>query len=152
MTLNTGDKVPQFSIEDESGNLITSDDLLGNTTVMYFYPKDDTPGCTKEACDFRDNMHSLEGLGVMVLGVSHDGAESHRKFADKYSLNFSLLPDTDKRISRAFCTLAANGKESMIRSTFIIDAHGIVRWKEQPVAVEGHVERVMKAVSKIHAN
>lgn len=151
MGLAIGDKIPEFSIEDEAGNLISSDDLLGGATVIYFYPKDDTPGCTKEACDFRDNIRELEGHGVLVLGVSHDTAESHRRFADKCSLNFSLLPDTDKSLSKKFgaLTTTPEGKIAMIRSTFVIDDRGVIRWKEEPVQVEGHVGRVLQALSNL---
>ncbi len=152
MKLVLGNNVPQFEKEDESGNIISTEDLLGSACVIYFYPKDDTPGCTKEACDFRDNIISLDAKGIVVLGISPDDAVSHRKFADKYSLNFSLIPDTDKTLCKAFGVLKKklDGTESLERTTFIIDDKGIVRWIEQPVNVEGHVHRILKALDDLN--
>ena len=102
MPLQVGDLLPKFETVDESDNFISTDDLLGSPCVLYFYPKDDTPGCTKEACSFRDHMNALDSNGVIVLGVSPDDVLSHRRFVEKYSLNFGLIPDSTKELSKLF--------------------------------------------------
>ena len=148
--LNVGDKMPSFSLKDHEGLDVNSEDLLGEPFVLYFYPKDDTPGCTKEACSFRDNMEHLDEFDALVIGVSPDGAASHAKFIEKYDLNFPLLCDEKLELARKFGVVQEkeqNGKKStgVVRSTFIIDASGIIRWMEKPVSVEGHAERVLQA-------
>lgn len=146
--LQVGDKIPDFHTLDADGIAISSDDLLGSITVIYFYPKDDTPGCTKEACDFRDNMEELDSQGIIVLGVSCDTMESHQKFSEKHELNFPLLVDENKEICTKFGVIREkeiNGKkaEYVERTTFIIDEKGIIRWIEQQVNVEHHIQRVL---------
>lgn len=152
--IKVGDKIPQFTIHDHEGMEIETDDLIGSPFVLYFYPKDDTPGCTKEACSFRDNMEKLDQLDTLVIGVSPDNASSHNKFIDKHELNFTLLCDEDLSLARKFGAIQevdAGGKKStgIQRATFIVDSSGIVRWIEKPVNVEGHADRVIKAVEQL---
>src|SRR3990172_2758882 len=96
--LTIGSKAVDFALEDQSGKIVKLSDYKGSWVVLYFYPKDDTPGCTKEACSFRDNYHTLEKMGVSILGVSKDSVDSHQKFAAKYNLNFPILSDLDKKV------------------------------------------------------
>lgn len=145
--LKIGDRIPEFTAHDHEGMEIEAEDLIGSPFVLYFYPKDDTPGCTKEACSFRDNMNILDDLETLVIGVSPDNAISHNKFIEKHDLNFTLLCDENLSIARKFNVLKDN--KSVIRSTFVVDASGIIRWIEQPVNVEGNAERVLQAVQQI---
>lgn len=142
-----GDKIPNFSIQDYEGIEIESEDLIGNPFVLYFYPKDDTPGCTLQACSFRDNMELFNDLDVQIIGVSPDNAESHNKFMEKHRLNFTLLCDEDKELAKKFGAIQEKENQTaIIRSTFIVDAEGIVRWIEKPVVVDGHSQRVLEAL------
>jgi len=145
--LEVGTTIPKFETVDESGNIISSDDLLGCACVIYFYPKDDTPNCTAQACSFRDNMHALDAKGIVILGISPDNAASHRHFADKHALNFSLIPDPDKDLCTRFGVVKKEG--GIERTTFIVDERGLIRWIERPVKVEGHVQRVLKALDDL---
>lgn len=145
--IKISDKIPSFHIHDHEGMEIEAEDLIGSPFVLYFYPKDDTPGCTKEACSFRDQNHTLDELGVLVIGVSPDNAISHNKFIEKHNLNFTLLCDEDMSLAHKFN--AVNANKAIIRSTFVVDADGIIRWIEQPVNVEGHAERVLQAVQQM---
>lgn len=127
--LKEGQKAPDFTSTDQHGNTVSLAQFAGKTVVLYFYPKDDTPGCTAEACDFRDNYQGLSAKGIVVLGVSVDDEKSHHKFASKYSLPFTLLADTDKKIVEAYGVWGEKnmyGKTYMgtNRSTFIIDENG----------------------------
>lgn len=131
-TLKAGDKAPDFTSKDQNGEEITLANFKGKTVILYFYPKDDTPGCTAEACDFRDNYQSLIGKGYEVIGVSTDDSKSHKKFETKYSLPFPLIADEDKSINEAYGVWAEKnnyGKKYMgtVRTTFIIDANGIIK-------------------------
>ena len=127
--LQQGDKAPAFTSKDQDGNTVSLSDFAGKKVVLYFYPKDSTPGCTAEACDFRDNYQGLKAKGIEVLGVSIDDEKSHRKFIEKHSLPFTLLADTDKAIVEAY---GVWGEKSMYgkkymgtnRTTFIIDEDG----------------------------
>jgi len=130
-TLATGDKAPDFTAKDQNGQTVSLSDFKGKTVILYFYPKDDTPGCTAEACDFRDNYQSLIGKGYEVIGVSTDDEKSHKKFETKYSLPFPLIADEDKSIVEAYGVWAEKnnyGKKYMgtVRTTFIINADGII--------------------------
>jgi peroxiredoxin Q/BCP len=131
-TLKAGDKAPDFTAKDQNGQTISLGDFKGKTVILYFYPKDDTPGCTAEACDFRDNYQSLVGKGFEVIGVSTDDEKSHKKFETKYSLPFPLIADTDQTIVEAYGVWGEKnmyGKKYMgtVRTTFIIDGDGIIK-------------------------
>ncbi|MES2376168.1 MAG: thioredoxin-dependent thiol peroxidase [Bacteroidota bacterium] len=131
-TLKAGDKAPNFTAKDQNGKTVSLADFKGKTLILYFYPKDDTPGCTAEACDFRDNYQSLVGKGYEVIGVSTDDEKSHKKFETKYSLPFPLVADTDHSIVNAYDVWGEKsmyGKKFMgtIRTTFIIDADGVIK-------------------------
>lgn len=148
----TKTEFPAFELTDQNGKVWTNADLLGSPTVIYFYPKDDTPGCTKEACDFRDNLAQL--AGAKVLGVSPDPAKSKAKFATKYSLNFPLLADTDKELCEAlgvWVEKSMYGRTYMgvDRSTFLLDANGVIVQEWRGVKVPGHVDAVAKAVTEL---
>lgn len=149
--INLGDAIPQFSAKDQEGFEITTEDLFGSPVVLYFYPKDDTPGCTKEACSFRDNMGRLEKYDVVVIGVSPDSEVSHREFIEKHSLNFTLLQDPKQEVCKKFDVIREDDKGNVFleRTTFFIDRDGIVQWLERPVNVEGHVDRVIAAIEKL---
>lgn len=130
-TLQQGDKAPAFTSKDQSGNTISLDQFKGQKVVLYFYPKDNTPGCTAEACDFRDNYQGLKAKGIEVLGVSVDDEKSHQKFIAKFSLPFTLLADTDQAIVNAYGVWGEKnmyGKKYMgiNRTTFIIDEKGTI--------------------------
>lgn len=151
--LNIGDKAPHFSLPNQDEQVKSLSDFAGQWLVLYFYPKDDTPGCTKEACDFTDALDEFRGLNAVVLGVSADDGESHRKFIGKYSLGFDLLSDPDKSAHKAYAAwgLKKNyGKEyeGTIRSTFIIDPEGIIAAKWSNVRVRSKT----KAGESKHAN
>ncbi|SHM48760.1 thioredoxin-dependent thiol peroxidase [Mucilaginibacter sp. OK098] len=128
-TLKEGDKAPDFTAKDQNGKTVSLSDFKGKNVILYFYPKDDTPGCTAEACDFRDNYQSMLGQGFEVIGVSTDDEKSHKKFETKYSLPFPLIADTDKSINEAYGVWVEKnmyGKKYMgtARKTFIIGADG----------------------------
>ncbi len=130
--LSEGQKAPDFTANDQNGKIISLSDLSGRDVILYFYPKDDTPGCTAEACSFRDNYQSLLKQGFEVLGVSTDDERSHQKFIAKYDLPFSLIADTDKKIVQAYGVWVEKnmyGKKYMgvARKTFIIDKKGLIR-------------------------
>jgi peroxiredoxin Q/BCP len=149
--INVGDAIPEFKARDQEGEEITTEDLLGTPVVLYFYPKDDTPGCAQEACSFRDHMKALENKGVFVVGISPDSAASHQKFTSKYSLNYTLIPDEKMDLCRKFDVIrekeeGGSRKMGIERTTFFIDSEGIVQWIERPVSLEGHVDRVIQAI------
>jgi thioredoxin-dependent peroxiredoxin len=131
-TLQEGDKAPDFTAKDQNGKTVSLSDFKGKTVILYFYPKDDTPGCTAEACDFRDNYQSLVGKGFEVIGVSTDDEKSHKKFETKYNLPFPLIADESKEIVEAYGVWGEKnmyGKVYMgtMRTTFIIDANGVIQ-------------------------
>lgn len=130
-TLNEGDKAPDFTAKDQNGKTVSLSDFKGKNVILYFYPKDDTPGCTAEACDFRDNYQSMLSQGFEVIGVSTDDEKSHKKFETKYSLPFPLIADTDKSINEAYGVWVEKnmyGKKYMgtARKTFIIGVDGTI--------------------------
>ena len=152
--LKEGDKAPAFKLPSVEGGDIGLKDFAGKTVVLYFYPKDDTPGCTREACAFRDSQAALKKAGAVVLGVSPDSVESHQKFRVKYKLNFPLLADADKSVSKkygAYGEKVLYGKKvtGMIRSTFVIDGDGVVRKVFPRVKVDGHADKVLEVVSSL---
>lgn len=149
--LKAGSKAPEFTSADYEGMEIGSEDLLGTPYILYFYPKDDTPKCTLEACSFRDSQETFDDLNIQVIGVSADSPESHAKFADKHDLDFPLLCDENLDLAKKFDVLEekeVDGKKQrgIVRSTFLIDTNGTIRWLETPVNVEGHVDRILQAI------
>ncbi|MBL8862435.1 MAG: thioredoxin-dependent thiol peroxidase [Planctomycetes bacterium] len=151
--LSPNSPAPAFSLPSTSGRSVSTKELRGQRFVLYFYPKDDTPGCTREACDFRDNLARLGRAGVRVLGVSKDSLASHQKFREKYGLSFELLSDAGNAVARAYGAFGEKlmyGKPvtGVIRSTFLIDAEGRVERVWSPVKVDGHVEAVLAAIAE----
>ncbi len=152
--IEPGQRAPAFTLTDDDGSPVRLADLQGQPVVVYFYPRDDTPGCTREACAFRDSLAPLKKLGAQVLGISADSIESHGKFRDKYKLNFPLLSDTDHAIAEKYGAWREKnmyGKKSMgiQRSTYLIDAEGKVAKVWKAVKVDGHAEQVVAALKEM---
>jgi peroxiredoxin Q/BCP len=149
--INVGDQAPDFETVDDQHNPVKLSDLRGKRVVLYFYPKDDTPGCTRQACGFRDNYGSVEGKNSVVLGVSPDDAESHQAFKSKFSLPFPLLVDPDHKIAEAYSVWGErefNGNKFMgiFRSSFVIDEQGKVVDAHYNVSPEESVESALAAL------
>ena len=149
--LKEGSKAPAFSLESDSGETVALKDLKGKTVVLYFYPKDLTPGCTQEACDFRDNIAKLKRKGAVVVGVSKDTVELHRKFKEKHDLPFSLLADTEGKACKAYGVWQEKslyGRKFMgiVRSTFVIGPDGKIQKIYSKVKVNGHVDDILTHV------
>jgi peroxiredoxin Q/BCP len=150
--LEAGAKAPAFTLPDSDGNKVSLSDFAGKKVVVYFYPRDDTPGCTKEACQFNDALSQFEGLGVPVIGISPDKTTSHVKFRDKYGLRFALLSDPDHKVMEKY---GAYGEKMMygkatvgvIRSTFIVDEKGKIAKAWYSVKADGHAAKVLEALS-----
>src|SRR6185295_14029024 len=155
-TIQEGKAAPAFTLPDASGKPVSLKDLQGKDVILYFYPKDDTPGCTKEACGFRDEWAQLKKAGVVVLGVSADDGESHKKFAAKYKLPFQLLSDGDRKVMTAYGAYGEKmmyGKKTIgtIRSTVWIGPDGKVRKHWARVAnAEAHPAQVLEAIRAAH--
>ncbi len=154
MVLNIGDKAPVIELLDDKGQKQTLSDYKGRAVVIYFYPKDDTPGCTSEACDFRDNLAVLNGLNAAVFGISKDSVASHAKFKAKYELNFPLLSDEDGKVCEAYGVWQEKsmyGRKYMgiQRATFLIDKEGKIAHIWPKVSVTGHVKDVKKAIEAL---
>ena len=152
ITLEAGDKAPAFTLKDQDGKTHSLKDYAGHTVVLYFYPKDDTPGCTKEACSFRDNFAAIEEAGAVVLGVSADDASSHQKFRAKYDLPFPLLVDEGAKVATKYGAWGEKvlyGKTviGMTRSTFIIGPDGRLTKVWKRVQADGHADHVLKALA-----
>jgi peroxiredoxin Q/BCP len=150
-SLKEGDIAPDFELPSSEGKKVRLSSSRGKKVVLYFYPADDTPGCTREACAFRDNMPKFEGLDAVVLGVSADSRDSHRRFIEKYSLNFTLLSDEKLKVHRLYDTWKLKsqyGKEywGTERSTFIIDERGRIKKIFRKVKVDSHDDEVLKAL------
>ncbi len=151
MSALVGHPFPPFSLQDDQGATATAKDFQGRWTVLYAYPKDSTPGCTTEACDFRDNLARVQSLGAQVYGISRDSLKSHQNFISKQSLPFRLLSDPDLALLKplgAFGKKVMYGKEveGIIRSTFLIDPKGVIRHAWPKVSVKGHVTDVIEVL------
>jgi len=151
-SLEVGQKAPDFTVLDDEGKKVKLSDFKGKKVVLYFYPKDDTPGCTTEACAFRDGIAEIKKHGAVVLGVSVDSVQSHQKFKKKFDLNFPLLADADKQLVEAYGTWQEKsmyGKKYMgtVRSTFIIDEQGRITHIFPKVKVSEHYDEVLQALA-----
>jgi peroxiredoxin Q/BCP len=149
-----GKKAPDFTLPADDGTKVKLSGLRGQPVVVYFYPRDDTPGCTREACAMRDRKDQLTRLGAKVLGISPDDVESHGKFRDKFSLNFPLLADTGHKVAQQYGawrekTRFGTASMGIQRSTFLIDADGVVRKVWKNVNVDGHDAQVIEALEEI---
>ena len=149
--LKAGDPAPDFEAVLDNGDKVSLSQFKGKNVVLYFYPKDNTPGCTREACDFRDNISSLEEKNTVVLGVSPDSVKSHQKFKDKFDLPFPLISDEAKDVAQAFGVWREKkmyGKTRMgiVRSTFIIGPDGLIAKAYDSVKVAGHIEDVIASL------
>jgi peroxiredoxin Q/BCP len=151
--LEAGDKAPAFKLPDQDGTAVALKDFAGAPVVVYFYPADDTPGCTKEACQFNDNLRAFNRSGVKVVGISPDGAAKHTAFRKKYGLKFPLLSDPEHAVMEAY---GAWGEKTMygrktvgtIRSTFLVDARGKVARAWYNVRADGHAAKVLEALAE----
>ena len=148
-TLNIGEKAPPFNGVDQDGKPVSLADFAGRKLVLYFYPKDDTPGCTAEACSLRDEHQALRKAGFEVLGVSPDNASKHKKFADKYDLPFRLLADPDKEAANAYGVWGPKkfmGREydGILRTTFLIDGNGVIERIISDVRTKDHAAQVQE--------
>ncbi len=151
VSLKVGDKAPDFNLPSSTGKNIALKDLKGKNIILYFYPKDDTPGCTKEACDFRDKVKVFEKENVVILGVSFDNLKSHEKFIQKYKLPFTLLSDENKEVAKAYGVYKLKsfmGKSywGIERTTCWIDPQGKIAAIWPKVKVEGHIQEILSAV------
>ena len=152
--IEEGKKAPAFTLHADDGSKVKLSELKGNPVVLYFYPRDDTPGCTKEACAFRDRQDEIKALGAQVFGISPDTVESHVKFRDKFSLNFPLLADPDHAMADKYGAWREKnmyGKKSMgiQRSTYLIGADGKVAKLWKRVKVDGHDQQVIDALKEL---
>ncbi len=149
--LSQGDKAPDFELPSDTEGTVTLDDLQGKKTILYFYPKDNTPGCTNQACDFRDNLDAFVDAGYQVYGVSPDPVDSHETFRDDHDLNFPLLADTDHSVAKTYGvwrekTTFGNTYEGIVRSTFILDEDNTIVEIQDNVRAKGHVGRLVRDV------
>ncbi|MFN3951051.1 MAG: thioredoxin-dependent thiol peroxidase [Thermaurantimonas sp.] len=147
--LKVGDKMPDFSGNDQNGNTVNSSDLIGRKLIVYFYPKDDTPGCTAEACSLRDSYEELTSKGFTVIGVSADSEKSHQKFIDKYNLPFTLISDPERKVIEAFGVWGKKkfmGKEydGIHRETFVIDENGTIIKVITKVDTKNHARQILE--------
>jgi len=154
MSLEIGDKAPDFTLPTDGDGTVALKALKGKTVILYFYPKDDTSGCTAEACGFRDALPSFARTGATVIGLSKDSPASHDKFKKKYKLPFTLVSDEDVAVAKLYGVWVEKsmyGRKymGMERSTFLIDAKGVIRGLWRKVKVPGHVEEVLKAVKAL---
>jgi peroxiredoxin Q/BCP len=149
MSLKVGDKAPEFAVNDQNGNLVKLSDFSGKKVVLYFYPKDNTPGCTAEACNLRDNHQALKKAGYEILGVSTDNEKSHQKFINKFDLPFTLLADTEKDIHEKYGTWVEKsmyGRKYMgtARVTFLINEKGVIEEIIEKVKTNDHTAQILK--------
>lgn len=156
MNIEVGKKVPSFSLEDESGNIVSDSSLLGEKYILFFYPKDDSPGCTKEACSIRDNFKQIEKKGYKIFGVSPDKAKKHQKFIDKYEFQFSLLADVDKEMINDFGLWGPKkfmGREitGVYRTSVLVNEEGEVEDIISKVVTKAHGEQLLEAIEKLES-
>jgi peroxiredoxin Q/BCP len=154
LPIQEGKAAPAFTLKDADGKSVSLKDLRGKNVILYFYPKDDTPGCTKEACGFRDTLPDFKKVKATVIGVSRDSVASHDKFKKKYELPFALGSDADGKTSEAYGTWVEKSMygrkyRGMERATFLIDGNGVIQGVWRKVKVPGHVEDVLKAVKAL---
>ena len=151
MTLKTGTKAPDFTLKDQDGKDVSLSGLIGKQEIiLYFYPKDETPGCVAEACSFRDHWDQIRGIGALVLGISSDSVESHKKFMEHRKLPFPLLSDTGKKVRKLY---DCEGFIIPKRVTYIIDLNGTIRYVfDSQMRTEDHVENSMKVLKEIRGN
>ncbi|HEY9651080.1 MAG TPA: peroxiredoxin [Coleofasciculaceae cyanobacterium] len=148
MALSVGTDAPAFTAKDSEGKTVSLSDFAGKTVVLYFYPKDDTPGCTKEAQSFRDNYAEYQGKDMVVLGVSMDDEASHKLFQEKYGLPFQLLADPDGTITKAYDVLGDyNGQSYAKRVTYVIDGSGKITYVDETVKTDTHAQDILSVVS-----
>ena len=152
--LDINDKAPDIKLEDENGKEVSLKDFKGKTVVLYFYPRADTPGCTKEACEFRDTYKQMQKTGAVLLGASPDTPKAQKKFQEKYELPYTLLSDTDKKVCEAFGVIKEKnmyGKKIMgvLRSTFIIDEEGRVAHIFRKVKTDTHSQDVLNVLDRM---
>jgi thioredoxin-dependent peroxiredoxin len=143
MPLSVGDTAPNFTVKDTNGNTVSLADYAGKTVVMYFYPKDDTPGCTKEACSFRDAYADYQGKDVVVLGVSMDDEASHKAFTNKFSLNFPLLADTDGSLTKSYDVYGGGYAK---RVTYVINGSGKIAKVYTTINTETHASDILAEI------
>jgi peroxiredoxin Q/BCP len=149
MALQVGDKIPIFTAIDSNGNSFEVRDYIGQPMVIYFYPKDDTPGCTIQACTFRDQYEDFKALGAEVIGISSDSLSSHKKFASRYKLPFILLSDTNKKIRNAFGV--PNDFLGLLpgRATYVIDKNGIVQFVFDSTSAKIHIKKALQVIKTL---
>src|SRR5690625_2564512 len=153
MHIEVNKQAPDFTLKNQDGKNVSLSDYRGGNVILYFYPKDMTPGCTTQACDFRDNYEAFKELNTTILGISPDPIERHQKFIDKHDLPFPLLADTEQEVSKLYDVWKLKkmfGKEfyGIERSTFIIDHEGIIRKEYRKVRVKGHIEDTLAFVQE----
>jgi thioredoxin-dependent peroxiredoxin len=149
MAIKVGDAAPGFQLSDQSGNQVSLETFRGKPLVLYFYPKDDTPGCTAESCAFRDQYEVFQSAGAAVVGISGDSPESHQKFASKYQLPFTLLSDPGDQVRKAFGATTAFGLIPG-RITYVIDGQGVVRYQfDSMFNFKAHVDEALKALKQL---
>lgn len=153
MTIEVGKAAPDFTLQNQEGENISLSDFKGQNVVLYFYPKDMTPGCTTQACDFRDNYDAFKDLNTVIIGISPDPIERHQKFIDKHDLPFQLLADTEQEVAKQYDVWKLKkmfGKEfyGIERSTFILDKEGIIQKEYRKVRVKGHIEETLNFVKE----
>lgn len=153
MTIEVGKVAPDFTLQNQEGENISLSDFKGQNVVLYFYPKDMTPGCTTQACDFRDNYDAFKDLNTVIIGISPDPIERHQKFIDKHELPFQLLADTEQEVAKQYDVWKLKkmfGKEfyGIERSTFILDKEGTIQKEYRKVRVKGHIEETLNFVKE----
>lgn len=151
--LKTGEKAPSFKLQDSEGKVHSLEDYHGKTIVVYFYPKDDTPGCTKEACSFRDDYSAFKEAGIEIIGISPDTIESHQKFSEKYDLPFTLLADPDHEVSKSYEVWGQKKSfgreyEGIFRTTFIVGPEGKIKRVFENVKPSEHSQEVLEEISE----